>query len=195
MLKKLVKYGNSHALVLDKSIMGLLELEDGDSVKLRIEGNTLIVRGEKKLAAEDAYMLELDSIEDRYEASESDGHEIMQRAKSNLASAIQEKQQSETGVKELKEWAPGTENYSKLTAAYKAVGKKYQKEIDALDSPAFREELKKLNKKYPSSTNAQKYMEELAKLRLEHAPGLIEFDREMAEVQKQLGCPGSISVS
>ncbi|MEC8977965.1 MAG: hypothetical protein VYC40_03530 [Pseudomonadota bacterium] len=41
MLKKLVKYGNCNALILDKTIFSLLELEEGSLVKMKIHGNVL----------------------------------------------------------------------------------------------------------------------------------------------------------
>jgi len=44
MLKKLMKYGNSHAILLNKSILDLLGLSGGDSVKLTIQGDTLLIK-------------------------------------------------------------------------------------------------------------------------------------------------------
>lgn len=43
MLKKLVKYGNSNALVLDKALLELLNIEEGSVVKLRTDGTSLII--------------------------------------------------------------------------------------------------------------------------------------------------------
>ena len=43
MLKKLVKYGNSNALVLDKAIMELLNMSEGAVVKLKTDGVSLII--------------------------------------------------------------------------------------------------------------------------------------------------------
>lgn len=43
MLKKLIKYGNSQALLLNRSVLGLLGIADGDTVKLRVEGDVLLV--------------------------------------------------------------------------------------------------------------------------------------------------------
>lgn len=43
MLKKLVKYGNSTALVLDKAILELLEMGEGSVVKIRTDGKSLII--------------------------------------------------------------------------------------------------------------------------------------------------------
>lgn len=43
MLKKIVKYGNSSALVLDKAILELLNIREGSLVKLSTDGKSLII--------------------------------------------------------------------------------------------------------------------------------------------------------
>lgn len=43
MLKKLVKYGNSNALILDKPILELLNIEEGAVVKIKTDGNSIII--------------------------------------------------------------------------------------------------------------------------------------------------------
>lgn len=43
MLKKIVKYGNSSALVLDKALLELLNMEEGSVVKIKTDGVSLII--------------------------------------------------------------------------------------------------------------------------------------------------------
>lgn len=43
MLKKIVKFGNSNALVLDKAILELLNMGEGSVVKLKTDGKSLII--------------------------------------------------------------------------------------------------------------------------------------------------------
>lgn len=43
MLKKLVKYGNSNALVFDKAILELLNIKEGSIVKISTDGRTLTI--------------------------------------------------------------------------------------------------------------------------------------------------------
>lgn len=43
MLKKLVKYGNSTALVLDKAILELLDIEEGATIKIKTDGRSIII--------------------------------------------------------------------------------------------------------------------------------------------------------
>ena len=50
MIKKLTPIGNSEGLILDKTLLGLLNLESGADVELQIEGQTLMVRRASKEA-------------------------------------------------------------------------------------------------------------------------------------------------
>lgn len=43
MLKKLVRYGNSNALVLDKAILELLNIAEGSVVKIKTDGRSIII--------------------------------------------------------------------------------------------------------------------------------------------------------
>ena len=43
MLKKLVKYGNSNALVLDKALLELLNITEGSVIKIKTDGKSLII--------------------------------------------------------------------------------------------------------------------------------------------------------
>lgn len=52
MLKKLVKYGNSTALVLDKAILELLNIEEGSVVKIKTDGISLTITPQTKIAEE-----------------------------------------------------------------------------------------------------------------------------------------------
>lgn len=48
MLKKLVKYGNSNALIFDKAILELLEIEEGSLVKIKTDGKSIIITPQQK---------------------------------------------------------------------------------------------------------------------------------------------------
>lgn len=48
MLKKLVKYGNSNAIVLDKPILELLAIEEGSTIKISTDGKSLILTPTEK---------------------------------------------------------------------------------------------------------------------------------------------------
>lgn len=52
MLKKLVKYGNSNALVLDKAILELLNIEEGSVVKITTDGRSITLTPQHVLTSE-----------------------------------------------------------------------------------------------------------------------------------------------
>jgi antitoxin component of MazEF toxin-antitoxin module len=53
MLKKLVKYGNSNALVLDKAILELLDIEEGSIVKIKTDGKAIIITAQQVNSAKE----------------------------------------------------------------------------------------------------------------------------------------------
>lgn len=53
MLKKLVKYGNSNALVLDKAILELLNIKEGSILKISTDGKSLILTPHEKSMSEE----------------------------------------------------------------------------------------------------------------------------------------------
>ncbi len=68
MLKKLVKYGNSNALVLDKPILELLEIEEGSLVRIKTDGKSIIITPHAQPVAE-LVSTTLDQNEVRNEAA------------------------------------------------------------------------------------------------------------------------------
>ena len=52
MLKKIVKYGNSSALVLDRALLELLNMAEGSIVKIKTDGISLIITPQTALAQE-----------------------------------------------------------------------------------------------------------------------------------------------
>lgn len=52
MLKKIVKYGNSNALVLDKALLELLNMTEGSVVKIKTDGISLIITPQTSLVQE-----------------------------------------------------------------------------------------------------------------------------------------------
>lgn len=52
MLKKLIKYGNSNALIFDKAILELLNIEEGAVVKISTNGKAIIITPHEKVTAE-----------------------------------------------------------------------------------------------------------------------------------------------
>lgn len=66
MLKKLVKYGNSNALVLDKPLLELLNIAEGSVVKIKTDGVSLIITPQH--AVEQEVSSPTDPLATQYEA-------------------------------------------------------------------------------------------------------------------------------
>lgn len=65
MRKKLVKHGNSRALVIDKAILELMQIGDNDEVIVSTDGTSLLIRAASDAEARRA---RLDSALDRINA-------------------------------------------------------------------------------------------------------------------------------
>ncbi len=55
MLKKLVKYGNSNALVLDKAILELLNISEGSIVKIKTDGRSIIITPQEEVVEQQVH--------------------------------------------------------------------------------------------------------------------------------------------
>ncbi|MBN1549309.1 AbrB/MazE/SpoVT family DNA-binding domain-containing protein [Candidatus Babeliales bacterium] len=194
MLKKLVKYGNSNALVLDRSILALLNINEDSVVKLRIEGDTLIVRAEEAAKATDSMMLDIENIHTRSASYNTPRNPVFDMIEANLRTSYKGLESDPHYMKALEEWLPGTENAKKLQEAYGKIMKKYMGEIQLLNSEEFKRELDLLSKKYDGDSSSKDWLKEFLTLRLKYAPKLAQMDKEMQDVNASLGVPsGSIT--
>lgn len=175
MLKKLVKYGNSNALVLDKAILELLNMSEGSIVKLSTDGKSLIIT-----PAETA----------KVDAINMTGPEMVHHA-------IQDNLQKQRAIldadpirkERVDAWMPGTENGEKLKEAFKPIMEKYQADMTKLSSEEFMRETDLLAEKYQGNRTSPEFMKEFIALRIKHAPNLANFDKEMREAAQALGYP------
>lgn len=121
MLKKLVKYGNSNALVLDKAIMELLEISEGDTVKLAINNNTLTV---KSTSTEE---------KSKFIRNFATGQEILADMwqndyKPNLDDAM-------TTDPDLQDWKPGNKKYDAFVEKTQALAKENRDVLQKINDP------------------------------------------------------------
>ena len=147
MHKKLIKYGNSNALVLDRSILALLNISEGSIVKLRIEGDTLLITAAKEAKPTDLLQLEVENIHERLRSKGVTDSSIMDLAEEQMRQYCKKAQKDPSKMKELKKWLPGTENAKKLQEAYQKIMVKYQDEMMVLASKEFKEATNALSKK------------------------------------------------
>lgn len=191
MLKKLIKYGNSTALVLDRAILELLNMKEGGVVKLKTDGTSLIITPE---AIEPACGI---SISNPAEAAAHMLQNAMDDTRKNVAPlsiALNAKLKKDLTAleadpikKELHEkWAPGTENFDRLSEAFKQIMDKYRDEVNKLSSPESLNALNRLSEKYKDNLTCDEYLQEVCALRLQHAPLLANMDAEMIQAQREI---------
>lgn len=65
MLKKLVKYGNSCALLLDRTLLDLLNIKKNSILKLREEGDALIVKVQDEVKPTESLLLQVETIQEQ----------------------------------------------------------------------------------------------------------------------------------
>ena len=64
MLKKLTKYGNSNALILDKTLLSLLDLKEDSLVKIKVHGDTLTITAAKDIEFKEKLEASLNTFSD-----------------------------------------------------------------------------------------------------------------------------------
>jgi antitoxin component of MazEF toxin-antitoxin module len=168
MLKKLVKYGNSNALILDKAILEILDIEEGSILKIKTDGKSIIITPQVKVQSEqvhetfthDQALMEAAAQETvkRYKNSNKNEQKKLSKELSdlyqrrqNLADALH---QNPDFFKELTELASQQLNVasSEYIEAYKALRNKFSPELSNIENEitafnAKREPLQKLNEK------------------------------------------------
>ncbi len=71
MLKKMVKDGNSNALILDRAILELLGIGEGSMVKLHTDGKSLILTPEKASTPTEVFMTDTERFQDIIKTQEA----------------------------------------------------------------------------------------------------------------------------
>jgi antitoxin component of MazEF toxin-antitoxin module len=157
MLKKLVKYGNSNALVLDKTILALLDLEEGSLVKMTIQGNQLMITAAKDVDVKDKFKLDILSTFDSKSEDEKDqgwallNKTLQEISFGDLTLDQYEKQKSDFEEYFQKEEVASTmneiTNNPKVREISEALMKQYnEKKIDLNDyRKLYHEEIKKID--------------------------------------------------
>ncbi len=189
MLKKLVKYGNSSALLLDKTILSLIDCKSDSVLKLRVEGDSLIIKVQEETKPTDTVLLDLENRTDKFLLKNGKPSTFMEATMANMREQCEKLEKDPKTLEAMKNWLPGTKNAKKLQEAYAEIMAKYSEEIKPLSSKEFVDEAQALNDKYEGNSSNPEYMHEFLKLRLKHAPGLDKMDQEMKDITKSLGCP------
>ena len=157
MLKKLVKYGNSNALVLDKTILALLDLEEGSLVKMTIQGNQLMITAAKDVDVKDKFKLDILSTWDsKSEDEKEQGWALLNKTLQEISFGDLTLDQYEKQKSDFEEYFQKEEvastmneitNNPKVREISEALMKQYlEKKIDLNDyRKLYHEEIKKID--------------------------------------------------
>ena len=137
MLKKIVKYGNSNALVLDKALLELLNMTEGSIVKIKTDGVSLIITPQANLAKES--LSPTITPEDAF-------RDALQKS---LEQSFGDPQKARAYRDELEEICSHEKKLPEMQKAVNAFVKKYSPEAaQNLDTNALMEEFAKVHAKY-----------------------------------------------
>lgn len=174
MLKKLVKYGNSNALILDRAIMELLNIQEGAVVKLQTDGKALIITPAE---VEKPANITLNGLETLI----------------NIGAEKQAALKSDPEKKRLlDEWAPGTENFSRLMELVAPITAKYGKDMYKLQSEEFLSQVDLLAVKHHGDRSSEEFMKGYKALRDKYIPSYQVMMQEMREAYKKIGYPAEL---
>ncbi|HEX4068941.1 MAG TPA: hypothetical protein VHX42_02485 [Candidatus Babeliales bacterium] len=175
MLKKLVKYGNSNALILDRAILELLNINEGALVKICTDGKSLIITPQESKDSKEVWMEGIERLEDLKNARVAQ----MKKQAEDLQKTDPEKYQ------QMQEMMPGTEKGEKLAQAIKEVMDKYKNDLALLTTEPFLQAVDLLAAKHHNDKTSPAFAKEYFALRLKYAPDLARFDKDMQELQEK----------
>jgi antitoxin component of MazEF toxin-antitoxin module len=66
MIKKLIKHGNSSALIIDKPILDLLKINDNTPLEINTDGKSLIISPQLEEQSEEKIKTSLDKINKKF---------------------------------------------------------------------------------------------------------------------------------
>src|SRR5438445_13238172 len=127
MLKKLVKYGNSNALILDRAILELLNISEGAVVKLHTDGKSLVITPHEPAEAKDVWMEGME----RLELLKNSRVAQMKQNAEDLKKTDPKKHQ------QMEELMPGTEKGAQLQQAIKIIMDKYKNDMTLLTAEPY----------------------------------------------------------
>lgn len=169
MLKKLSKYGNSTALVIDKAILEILNMNESSLVKLKTDGKSLIISPVEPNNNDD---LSLVRFNDNIEA---------------IQCAYQNSQINNPTLKKIEDLSKEVqEDYRKEVLALLA--KHNIMKFSAISQSAdYKNALEEIQTKYHPLTQSEKFIEEYNKLNNQYCPELEAYGKEVNELNKKYG--------
>lgn len=156
MLKKLVKYGNSNALVFDKAILELLNIKEGSVVKISTDGKALTITPHE-VSTEQAV------------SSVITPHSISTQV------AIRNKLKSHTDLSEKQKDAIAQE-YQTLMEQH------YNHELNQLPMSEYVSKVQELKTQYPDHLKNPEFFKALRTTREKYVPHLVSIEDKIKEL-------------
>ena len=160
MLKKLVKYGNSNALVLDKALLELLNIAEGSVVKIKTDGTSLIITPQEVATKETV-------------------SQTVTPEKAML-DALQKQQTKDFGSQEK------AAAYRKEQAA---IYKKYADSLKKMSEPKIKQkvekDLEKLKARFDDDWSNEEYIKEYTTLAYKYVPEIEDMVKEHVALSKK----------
>ena len=187
MLKKLVKYGNSSAIVLDRAILELLGIKEGCAVKLSTDGKSLIitpvdVQANDVAPSADELVAQMFNFETSLR-NNANSAAMMDKFSKQMVEVAQDPEK----VKVTESWMPNGEKGKKLQEIFKHLFKKYSADNALLIESNFTEELEAVAEKHGGDRTSPAFVEEMTALRHKIAPNLAHYDKELKDAIDELG--------
>ena len=169
MLKKLAKYGNSTALVIDKAILELLGIDESSMVRLSTDGKSLIVTPELQQSVEGQKV--------SYTGLEA----MVHVARSNQLDRLKKEDFTDEDLKEYKEYSP---KLQKLFEDKKDQLEKYSQIL--LSNGDLQNDLSELAKRLDPVKNSKEYAIGASEIIKKYSPEYAEFQNELAKLTNEI---------
>lgn len=153
MLKKLVKYGNSSALVLDKALLELLNIAEGSLVKIKTDGTSLIITPHNK------------DVQEKVSPTILPNEVLSEAVQNNFIQSSEDPTQSKMFIDEIH-----------------AIEERYKEAYKKLYNPEYQQAYKELAKKFEGSFGDPEFSRLNYELTCKFMPEYAQMQRELQEV-------------
>jgi antitoxin component of MazEF toxin-antitoxin module len=195
MLKKLVKYGNSNALVLDKAILELLNIEEGSLIKIKTDGKAIIITAHEAATTQEKISPVITHQETLKEATAKEmlkQYPQLDDSQKDLFTKEFSNYQKMTTLVDKYNLHPNvskeqmaamqadfTEHFKKQTAVQAKVA-------NAINNPEYMHEMQLLSEKYVAlGTDSSEYIKATREVLYKYVPEMRQADEELAAIAKK----------
>jgi len=160
MLKKIVKYGNSNALILDKALLELLNIQEGGIVKIKTDGTSLIITPHG--------VIEQESITKTITPQETIQEAIQQKVDNFCTNPTQ-----------------GSTYMNELSNVFA----QYPNAIKKMETTEAKKEMQNLEQQYNGNYTNPDYLKAMTAIRQKYAPELLNMDQQVQAISQKYASP------